>query len=114
MTFRICIVTKAMEAYQSFCQNVPEYIEGSGPYTPLGIDHVAIIIATAESHARGFPAWFKSYRESQPSEWWKLKSGEEISLMLHDLPMTEEAWCEVSELVKCIQLMAPADGSNDS
>lgn len=107
------MVTKAMEAYQSFIQNVPGYIEGSGPYTPLGIDHVAIIIATAESDARGFPEWFKSFKDSHLGERWKLKSGEEISLMLYDLPLTQEAWHEVSELVTCIQLMASADGPND-
>ena len=110
MTSRICIVTEAMKAYASFCEKVPE----QRPYIPRGVDHVPIIIATTKSDARGFTAWFESYRKSHTNEWWKLKSGEEISRMLHDLLITEEAWHEVSELVQCIQLTPPADSPNDA
>jgi hypothetical protein len=95
MANSICIVTEAMEAYQAFCKIIPKSV-------PIAFD-----VEIADEDQRTFAKWIEAHHMTQPNKWWKLKPAEEIVSMLYDLPLTKEAYQEVSEFLKAASMRDP-------
>ena len=59
-------------------------------------------MGTATTDGRSFASWMETYKREHSHQWWELKPVKEILSMLVVLPLDEEAYEEVSELVKCL------------
>ena len=85
-----------MDAYQSFCSEVPRHTEGLWPREV----HDAIFYMDWYRYEQ----WTRKYIDEHPNRWWELKPVEEILFMLLALPLNQESFQEVEQLIGCIML----------
>ena len=88
------LIKEVMQAYEAFCHVVPRRMEDSGSVTLLA----------SRTDIDNFVSWMKTYKETCANKWWTLAETEEIASLLRDLPLSEESWLEVCELVNALKL----------
>ena len=97
----VCIITEALEAYQSFCETIPRHTQEGQAATTMGVP-----IGTAASDLALLLAWIPKYKqEHHNNRWWERASTDEIMSMLWVAPLNDEAYVEVSTmLLVCFNL----------
>ena len=91
----VCIITEALEAYQSFCKTIPRHVQEGEAATTVGV-----LIGIAASDLVLLMVWIHKYKqEHHNNRWWERASTDEIMSMLWVAPLNDEATLEVWQLL---------------